>query len=131
MRDIRNPEQDMAIARHVSYVHMHSTPPTLCNSKTLSMRTLSKYISLCKTLKPKITQDTENQIVEEYISLRKQAKSSKDGFVCPRTFLSIIRLASALARVRLSETVDESDIIEVFRLMKASLSSLESSKKPR
>ena len=71
-----------------------------------------------------------NHIVEEYVQMRSQdgrdakhdhAKST----LTPRQLLSILRLATAHARVRGSVELDEVDVDEAIRLVGASKSSLE------
>lgn len=45
-------------------------------------------------------------------------------YTCARTLLSIIRMASALARLRFSDTVEIGDVEEALRLIDVSKSSL-------
>ena len=45
-------------------------------------------------------------------------------YTCARSLLSIIRLASALARLRFSQTIEIGDVDEALRLVDVSKSSL-------
>jgi len=81
---------------------------------------------LAKTLNPKISKDLHQFIVDKYIEKRRANVESKAGYAytTPRTLLAIIRLSQAMARIRLSEDVDQNDVDEALRLMDVSQSSV-------
>lgn len=59
--------------------------------------------------------------------MRKEARNNKDmTFTSARTLLAILRLATALARLRLGDTVEKEDVNEAMRLMEMSRDSLNS-----
>jgi DNA replication licensing factor MCM7 len=65
-------------------------------------------------------------ITKSYVKKRsdyKKSLSHENGsyiYTTPRTLLGIIRLSQALARIRFSEIVTESDVEEALRLMEES-----------
>jgi len=68
-------------------------------------------------------------IIQRYVEKRRANIESKAGYAytTPRTLLSIIRLAQAMARIRWSDEIDQNDIDEALRLMDVSqISVLES-----
>ena len=73
-----------------------------------------------------MTKDLHQFIIERYIEKRKANVESKAGYAytTPRTLLAIIRLSQAMARIRLSEEVDQNDVDEALRLMEMSQASV-------
>lgn len=66
-------------------------------------------------------------IVAAYVELRKEARNSNDmTFTSARNLLGILRLSTALARLRLSNLVEKDDVNEAIRLMEMSKDSLKS-----
>uniref|UniRef100_A0A8C7FAI0 DNA replication licensing factor MCM7 n=1 Tax=Oncorhynchus kisutch TaxID=8019 RepID=A0A8C7FAI0_ONCKI len=64
-----------------------------------------------------------------YVEMRKEARVSKDcTFTSARTLLSILRLSTALARLRLVDVVEKEDVNEAMRLMEMSKDSLQADK---
>jgi len=64
-------------------------------------------------------------ISEAYVALRREARNNADmTFTSPRILLGIIRLSTALAKLRLGEEVEKVDIQEALRLMEMSKDSL-------
>lgn len=60
-----------------------------------------------------------------YVELRIEARNSKDmTFTSARNLLGILRLSTALARLRLSNIVEKDDVNEAIRLMEMSKDSL-------
>lgn len=59
------------------------------------------------------------------MTLRNDARNSKDmTFTSARNLLGILRLSTALARLRLSNVVEKDDVTEAIRLMEMSKDSL-------
>lgn len=57
--------------------------------------------------------------------MRKEARNSRDmTFTSARNLLGILRLSTALARLRLSNVVEKDDVSEAIRLMEMSKDSL-------
>lgn len=64
-------------------------------------------------------------VLAAYVDLRKEARISRDmTFTSARNLLGILRLSTALAKLRLSNTVEKDDVNEAIRLMEMSKDSL-------
>ncbi|XP_025836346.1 DNA replication licensing factor Mcm7-like [Agrilus planipennis] len=124
IQDRPNRDNDLRLAKHITYVHQHcKQPPT--NVQALDMNVMRKYISLCKMKNPVIPEDLTDFIVSAYVELRKQARNSPDmTFTSARNLLGILRLSTALARLRLANSVEKDDVKEAIRLLEMSKDSL-------
>eukprot|EP00359_Climacostomum_virens_P002732 CAMPEP_0204906520 /NCGR_PEP_ID=MMETSP1397-20131031/6020_1 /ASSEMBLY_ACC=CAM_ASM_000891 /TAXON_ID=49980 /ORGANISM="Climacostomum Climacostomum virens, Strain Stock W-24" /LENGTH=722 /DNA_ID=CAMNT_0052075517 /DNA_START=35 /DNA_END=2200 /DNA_ORIENTATION=- len=119
-------DQDLMLARHITSVHKHRHAPDL-GFIPFDATLMRAYIAEAKRFEPTIPSEVHEHIVEQYLSKRQQqTQVSKAGYmyVTPRTLLGIIRLAQGLARLRLSQEVDENDIKEALRLMDSSHASV-------
>jgi len=122
-------ENDLRLAKHITYVHQNNVhPPQTTNP--LDMKIMRKYIALCKKQNPTIPPELSEFIVGCYCEMRKEARSDKENnsknslFTSPRTLLAILRLATALARLRIENVVEKGDVREAMRLMEMSKDSL-------
>ena len=80
---------------------------------------LASYISYSrKNCKPVLTDEASNSLTRAYVEMRRIGNSSKTITATPRQLESIIRLAEAISKMRLSQTVEKSDVDEAIRLMK-------------
>jgi len=127
MQDRPDRDMDLRLAQHITYVHQHNVqPPT--NFDPLDMKLMRRYIALCKTKQPIVPQSLTDHIVSVYCEMRKEARVGSDTtFTSARVLLGILRLSTALARLRLSNMVERDDVNEAIRLMEMSKESL----KPR
>lgn len=124
------PSQDMdrLLAEHVTYVHTHSRPPK-ADFDALEPNTIRHYVAHARTKRPVLTPEVADYVTSAYVSLRHQYKLDEERqqqftYASARTLLGIIRMAQALARVRLSEFVETTDVNEALRLIDVSKSSL-------
>ncbi|XP_055313341.1 DNA replication licensing factor Mcm7 [Sitodiplosis mosellana] len=124
IQDKAERDNDLRLAKHIAYVHTHlKQPPTI--SKPLDMSLMRRYIALCKRKEPTISADLSDYIVGAYVDLRREARNNKDTtFTSARNLLGIVRLSTALARLRLSDIVDKDDVVEALRLLEMSKASL-------
>lgn len=124
IQDKANRDNDLRLAKHIAYVHQHSEqPPT--NVQAIDMSIMRKYIALCKLKNPVIPENLTDYIVSTYVELRRVARNAKDvTFTSARNLLGILRLSTALARLRLSDVVQKDDVQEAIRLMEMSKDSL-------
>jgi DNA replication licensing factor MCM7 len=127
IQDKPDRDSDLRLAQHITYVHQHNVqPPT--NFTPLDMKLMRRYIALCKTKQPLVPESLTDYIVSVYVEMRKEARVSTDStFTSARTLLAILRLSSALARLRLSNEVEKDDVKEAIRLMEMSKDSLRQS----
>ena len=132
---------DTALARHVTYVHMHNKhPPTDggLGGQPFDPSFLRAYIARARTFQPFIPPQLTEFIVQSYVALRKAGEDSAatDGlsygqqahynantrqrFCTARMLLSILRLSQALARLQFRNSVERDDVDEAMRLVNAS-----------
>uniref|UniRef100_A0A8C8BUU7 DNA replication licensing factor MCM7 n=1 Tax=Otus sunia TaxID=257818 RepID=A0A8C8BUU7_9STRI len=84
-----------------------------------------RYIAMCKRKQPVVPEALADYITAAYVEMRKEAWASKDTtYTSARTLLGILRLATALARLRLVDVVEKEDVNEAMRLMEMSKDSL-------
>ncbi|XP_075164013.1 minichromosome maintenance 7 [Haematobia irritans] len=124
IQDKPDRDNDLRLAKHITYVHSHSKqPPT--RVKALDMHLMRRYINLCKRKNPTIPDELTDYIVGAYVELRREARTQKDmTFTSARNLLGILRLSTALARLRLSDKVEKDDVAEALRLLEMSKDSL-------
>jgi len=81
--------------------------------KIVSMKFMRKYIHIAKSIKPILTREASETIAEEYSRLRSQDTEHTDMArtqpVTPRALETLIRLATAHAKARLSRAVEIED----------------------
>ncbi|EDV28882.1 uncharacterized protein TRIADDRAFT_19118, partial [Trichoplax adhaerens] len=124
IRDKPNRDNDLRLAQHITYVHQNSVQPP-SHIKPLDMKFVSRYIATCKAKNPTVPENLTDYITSAYIEIRKEARNNIDStYTSARTLLSILRLATALARLRLADDVDKDDIEEAIRLTEMSRASL-------
>ncbi|OAY69136.1 DNA replication licensing factor MCM7 [Ananas comosus] len=123
---------DLEMARHVVHVHQNLESPSL-GFTPLEPSLLRAYISAARRIVPSVPRELEEYIATAYSSIRQdEAKSNAPhSYTTVRTLLSILRISIALARLRFSETVAQSDVDEALRLMQMSKFSLYSDDRQR
>lgn len=127
IQDKADRDNDLRLANHITYVHQHSEQPK-SDVKPLEMNLVRRYINYCKRVDPTIPTELSDYIVSAYVELRKEARSSKDmTFTSARNLLGILRLSTALARLRLADTVEKADVNEALHLLEMSKNSLTNS----
>lgn len=86
----------------------------------LSLQFLKNYFEYCKTFKPVLSKQASSLIIKHYVEIRKQ-KNNKSLVVniTPRFIESLIRLSTANAKLRLSNVVEEIDVIEILSLIES------------
>jgi DNA replication licensing factor MCM7 len=150
--DIADVDHDMALARHVTFVHQNegleqttdasteetdaATTGTDDNAATtkaaiLSPRVLREYIARSRKHHPVMPPEVAPYVVEAYVSLRMQdrpgarnKKESDQTVMTARQLLSMLRLSQSLARLRFSDFVAREDVDEAIRLTHMSKASL-------
>lgn len=127
IRDKCDSENDLRLAQHVTYVHQHSVQPP-SQFEPLDTKLMSHYIAACKRKQPVIPASLTDHIVGVYVQMRKEARADRGGanqtFTSARTLLAILRLSTALARLRMADVVEIEDVNEAVRLMEMSKHSL-------
>ncbi|KAL6177055.1 hypothetical protein ACLB2K_053687 [Fragaria x ananassa] len=125
-------DSDLEMARHIVYVHQNKESLAL-GFTPLEPSVLRAYISAARRLSPSVPLELEEYIASAYSAIRQEeAKSNAPhSYTTVRTLLSILRISAALARLRFSETVAQSDVDESLRLMQMSKFSLYSDDRQR
>jgi len=127
--DEADSDRDFRLAQHVTYVHRTGKNPPL-DFEPLDMKVLRAYIAKARAGPDPVVPDDGmlgEYIVGKYLVMREEEKDAgKDasGYTTARTLLSILRLAQALARLRLESVVVHEDVDEAIRLMAASKASI-------
>ncbi len=86
---------------------------------------LRKYIAYArKTVFPVLSEEAKRKIEEYYVSLRSKAKENSPVPITARQLESLIRLAEASARMRLSDRVEVEDVERVIKIMERSLAQI-------
>lgn len=124
--DIPNMDDDLRLAQHVGYVHIHNThPPFEGRHDVVSQEVMRHYIARARTYQPTVPDHVDEHLANVYVHMRQQSEELAEfTYVSPRTLLGLIRMGTALARLRFSDTVEIADIDEALRLMEVSKSSL-------
>lgn len=80
------------------------------------MALLRDYLAYAKEqVHPRLTQDSKDRLVTAYVDMRRLGSGRGHVSAYPRQLESLIRLAEAHAKVRLSSTVDLQDVEEAYR----------------
>jgi len=149
--DIADVDRDMALARHVTFVHQNeglaksdekseseamdtsADDPESNDKGTVSPQVLREYIARARKHHPVMPPEVAPYVVEAYVSLRMQdrpgsrnskMKQNDQTAMTARQLLSILRLSQALARLRFSDFVAREDVDEAIRLTHMSKASL-------
>ncbi|XP_062178294.1 DNA replication licensing factor MCM7 [Alnus glutinosa] len=125
-------DNDLEMARHIVYVHQNKESPAL-GFTPLEPSVLRAYISAARRVSPCVPRELEEYLASAYSSIRQEeAKSNTPhSYTTVRTLLSILRISAALARLRFSNTVAQSDVDEALRLMQMSKFSLYSDERQK
>ncbi|XP_013393815.1 DNA replication licensing factor mcm7 [Lingula anatina] len=124
MQDKADRENDLRLAQHITYVHQHNVQPP-SQFTPLDMKLMRRYVALCKKKNPVIPEALTDYLTGAYVEMRKEARNSKDTtFTSARSLLAILRLSTALARLRLADVVEKEDVNEAMRLIEMSKESL-------
>lgn len=128
IRDKPETEKDLSLAQHVTYVHSNPNEPVVTDSNAVDMKLMRRYINLCKTKNPVVPRELTNRLTQIYLDIRarKRASAKDDAlFTSPRSLLAIIRLATAFARLRLADVVEDDDVQAAVDLYNCSRESIE------
>lgn len=117
---------DRQLARHITDMYLEDVPESVSANAILPVETLSVYIQYAKeNINPQITNESKSELVRAYVDMRKlgdDARSSEKRITATtRQLESMVRLAEAHAKMRLSPTVDLIDVKEAVRLIKSAI----------
>ncbi|KAI6250093.1 DNA replication licensing factor mcm4 [Erysiphe necator] len=118
---------DRRLARHLLSMYLDDKPHSAAgNLEILPIEFLTSYISYARsTCQPRISSEASEELVNSYVEMRKLGEdiraSERRITATTRQLESMIRLAEAHAKMRLSETVTRDDVKEAVRLIKSAL----------
>ncbi|ESO98208.1 hypothetical protein LOTGIDRAFT_206222 [Lottia gigantea] len=111
---------DRRLAGHLVSLYFRSEKEA--EEEQLDMGILRDYITYAKAeIHPKISEDASQAFIQAYVEMRQVGSSRGQVSAYPRQLESLIRLAEAHARMRLSDTVEVADVEEARRLYKEAL----------
>ena len=117
VRDIPSREKDTKIAKHI--INLHSPTGTATRS-LIDADILTKYLAYSKRLKPVLTKEAEEKILEYYMKMR-NVDSEDMITVTPRQLEGLIRLATARARLLMKNQVEAEDAERAIFLIQSML----------
>ncbi|MCJ1309593.1 hypothetical protein MMC25_003253 [Agyrium rufum] len=119
-------QQDRRLAKHLVGMYLEDTPDNASSLEILPIEFLTSYISYARAnIQPVINQSAADELVSAYVEMRKLGEDVRAAerriTATTRQLESMIRLAEAHAKMRLSETVTAHDVREAVRLIKSAL----------
>ncbi|EPE26323.1 Nucleic acid-binding protein [Glarea lozoyensis ATCC 20868] len=118
---------DRRLARHLLSMYLDDKPQSAAQGEEiLPIEFLTSYISYARTnCQPRISAEASSELVSAYVEMRKLGEDVRAAerriTATTRQLESMIRLAEAHAKMRLSDTVTRSDVQEAVRLIKSAL----------
>ncbi|KAM3066320.1 MCM DNA helicase complex subunit [Clarireedia jacksonii] len=118
---------DRRLARHLLSMYLDDKPQSASGGmEILPIEFLTAYISYARAhIQPRISAAAATELVSSYVAMRKLGEDVRSAerriTATTRQLESMIRLSEAHAKMRLSETVEESDVKEAVRLIKSAL----------
>ena len=109
---------DTKLAHHILDMYSNKRNEEV-HQGVFSKTFLTDYITYAKIyVHPYITESAAALLSNAYVQMRSMGSSKKTISATPRQLESLIRLSEALAKMRLSDTVEDSDVNEAINLMK-------------
>ena len=117
IRDKSERSHDEQLAKHVLELHRKGEYVT---APPVDYDTLRKYLAYAKRITPVLTKEAEGRLLDYYLQMR--SSGAEDMItVTPRQLEGLIRLASARARLQLSEKITEDDAIRAISMVQRML----------
>ncbi|KAK7533040.1 MCM2/3/5 family-domain-containing protein [Phyllosticta citribraziliensis] len=119
-------QTDRRLARHLVGMYLEDNPDNASANEVLPVEFLTAYISYARAnVQPRLTQAAADELTNAYVEMRKLGEDVRAAerriTATTRQLESMIRLAEAHAKMRLSPTVEASDVNEAVRLIKSAL----------
>ncbi|KAL1384918.1 MCM2/3/5 family-domain-containing protein [Phyllosticta capitalensis] len=119
-------QTDRRLARHLVGMYLEDTPENANANEILPVEFLTAYISYARAnIQPRLTQGAADELTNAYVEMRKLGEDVRAAerriTATTRQLESMIRLSEAHAKMRLSPTVEASDVNEAVRLIKSAL----------
>ncbi|KAG0225157.1 hypothetical protein BGW41_004812 [Actinomortierella wolfii] len=118
--DIVHEENDRRLARHLLSLYLEDAPQT-AGDQIVPIDMLTAYISYARNhIHPVLSEEASSTLIQCYLELRKLG-GGKQITATTRQLESMVRLAEARAKLRLSQTVSREDVEEASRLIREGL----------
>ncbi len=119
--DRPNPEVDRKLAKFLVGLYYEDpaepAPP-------INQAFFKGYISYArKYCHPRLSEPAVRDLIRGYLDMRRLGSSEKSITATPRQLESLVRISEALAKMRLADWVEQSDVAEAIRLMRVSTQS--------
>jgi DNA replication licensing factor MCM4 len=117
---------DRRLARHLVSMYLEDTPQNASAAEILPIEFLTAYISYARAhIHPVLSHEASKALVNAYVAMRAlgaDVRSQERRITATtRQLESMVRLAEAHAKMRLSNLVTEDDVAEAVRLIKSAL----------
>ncbi|KAF2671112.1 MCM-domain-containing protein [Microthyrium microscopicum] len=117
---------DRRLAKHLVSMYLEDTPANASKEEILPIEFLTAYISYARAnIHPQLTEGASKALVDAYVEMRALGadvrSQEKRITATTRQLESMVRLAEAHAKMRLSTSVERSDVMEAVRLIKSAL----------
>ncbi|KAL9087266.1 MAG: hypothetical protein Q9165_006760 [Trypethelium subeluteriae] len=121
-----NESTDRRLARHLLGMYLEDTPENASNHEILPIEFLTSYISYARThIHPALSPAASHTLVDQYVAMRALGADLRAAerriTATTRQLESMIRLAEAHAKMRLSPVVEASDVHEASRLIRSAI----------
>ncbi|KAI9016512.1 MCM2/3/5 family-domain-containing protein [Phycomyces nitens] len=118
-------DADRRLAKHLVSLYLENDLLT-AGIDIFSVEMLTKYINYAReNIQPELTEEAGRHLIDSYVELRQQGQGQggqeKRVTATTRQLESMIRMAEAHARMRLSKTVEVSDVVEASRLLREAI----------
>ncbi|KAL3142605.1 hypothetical protein ABBQ38_002922 [Trebouxia sp. C0009 RCD-2024] len=115
-----NDSTDRKLARHLIALFYENPPDN--TAAVIPLEKLRDFIAYARSrCQPELSDEAAQDLVQAYQTMRHQGAGKNTISATPRQLESMVRLSEALARMRLSPTVERHDVAEAVRLMKVAL----------
>jgi len=119
--DPQNELFDRRLARHLVSLYYNANAD-VTSDEGLDLTVLRDYLGYAReSIQPKISEDAAQKLIAVYVEMRKIGSGRGQVSAYPRQLESLIRLAEAHAKVRLSREVTVQDVDEAARLHREAL----------
>lgn len=117
---------DRRLAKHLVGMYLEDAPENASASEVLPVEFLTAYISYARSnCHPKISEEASEALISSYVAMRALGADIRAAdrriTATTRQLESMIRLAEAHAKMRLSEVVTADDVHEAVRLIQSAL----------
>ncbi|KAL9051774.1 MAG: hypothetical protein Q9162_005826 [Coniocarpon cinnabarinum] len=117
---------DRRLARHLVGMYLEDNPENASSREILPVHFLTSYISYARNnIQPQITDAASKELVSSYVEMRKLGEDIRAAerriTATTRQLESMIRLAEAHAKMRLSLEVTREDVKEAVRLIRSAV----------